>query len=209
MFTGIVKYLAKVRAIHASGSNLTFELSAPFKEDIQIDQSISHNGACLTVIEIVSSHLSEETVYKVTAVDETLKKTNLGKVKEGDTLNLELSMKSGDMVDGHYVQGHVDTIGEVLEVKDVAGSWLFEFSFPSKFAHLLVDKGSICINGVSLTVIEASKDTFSVTIIPYTFEHTNFKHLMKGDIVNLEFDMIGKYLARYIDLYKDRIIQHT
>ncbi|MEO0895034.1 MAG: riboflavin synthase [Bacteroidota bacterium] len=197
MFTGIVKFLGDITSVEEEGTNKTFTLEALFDEDIHEDQSISHNGVCLTVTDIQKQ--AQKSVYKVTAVDETLKKTSLGDWKQGDRVNLELCMKVGERLDGHFVQGHVDTVGKVEEVKDVDGSWMYTFSYPSEHAHLLVDKGSVTINGVSLTVVDAQKDRFNVTIIPYTYEHTNFHRLQKGDLVNLEFDVLGKYIYRMME----------
>lgn len=197
MFTGIVKFQGEIKSISSEGSNKTFELEAPFDEAIHEDQSIAHNGVCLTVTGVKQDKSMAR--YKVTAVDETLKKSNLGKLSVGDRINLELCMQAGERLDGHFVQGHVDSVGIVEEIRDVDGSWMFRFSFEPRFAHLLVDKGSITINGVSLTVVEAGKDYFTVTIIPYTFEHTNFHRLKKGDQVNLEFDILGKYISKLME----------
>jgi riboflavin synthase len=195
MFTGIIEMLAKVEAVESEGSNRTFTLLAPFDEPIQVDQSIAHDGACLTVTAVLETE-EAGTRYTVTAIDETLKKTRLGSWQVGTQVNLERSMRIGQRLDGHFVQGHVDTVGEVLEVSDVDGSWLYRFRFPEGFHHLLVDKGSVTINGTSLTVVEAAPDTFSVAIIPYTYAHTNFHQLQAGDRVNLEFDVLGKYIAK-------------
>ncbi len=206
MFTGIIRHIGEVLAISSSGTNLVFEISAPFTEAIQVDQSISHNGTCLTVTSVKKSGGEQETntIYTITAVAETLEKTNLSKWKVGDKINLELSMKPGDRLDGHFVQGHVDAVAKVTNVKDLDGSWFYEFTYKKEFAHLLVNKGSITINGVSLTIIHTDMTSFSVTIIPYTYEHTNFPYIEMGDLVNVEFDMIGKYLARYISLYSEK-----
>lgn len=195
MFTGIVKHLGEVYSVADQGTGKVFEIFASFDEAIQVDQSIAHQGVCLTVSEILIS-TEKGTQYKVVAVEETLQKTNLNSWKAGDQLNLELCLKVGDRLDGHFVQGHVDTVGRVEEILDRDGSWLFKFSYPEEFAHLLVDKGSICINGTSLTVIDAGRDYFTITIIPYTYEHTSFKDLKVGDPINLEFDILGKYFLR-------------
>lgn len=195
MFTGIIKYLGEVKEIKEAGSNRNFALEAPFDEAIHEDQSISHNGVCLTVTD-VKQESDHKALYQVTAVDETLKKTNLARWKPGDKVNLELCMQVGDRLDGHFVQGHVDSVGEVEEVREVDGSWMYRFGFDTSFSHLLVDKGSVTINGVSLTVVEAGKDYFTITIIPYTYEHTNFHSLKVGDKVNLEFDVLGKYIHK-------------
>lgn len=198
MFTGIIEQTHRILDIQKDGGNVNFLLTSPILGELKIDQSIAHNGVCLTVTEI------EEKGYWVTAVDETLKKTNLGNWKVGERINIERSLKAGDRLDGHMVQGHVDTIAICKERKEVDGSWLFHFEYPSKHNRLLVDKGSVCINGVSLTVIEARANAFSVTIIPYTYEFTNFSDLMPGDEVNIEFDILGKYIQRMITPYLER-----
>lgn len=195
MFTGIVKGLGKIKEVSQNGTNQTFHIEAAFEEPIQVDQSIAHDGVCLTV-EDISQQTDQQAQYQVTAVQETLEKTNLGTWKVGHEVNLELCMRMGDRLDGHFVQGHVDTTGMVKKVETRAGSWMYAISFPPTFSHLLVDKGSVTVNGVSLTVVHAGADFFSITIIPFTFEHTNFKHLREGDTVNLEFDVLGKYIDR-------------
>ncbi len=169
------------------------------KNLIKVDQSIAHNGVCLTVTEI-KEQSSDKAIYSVTAVEETLTKTNLGEWKPGRKVNTELCMRVGDRLDGHFVQGHVDAVGIVKSVEERDGSWMYHFSFAPQFAYLLVDKGSITINGVSLTVVKAGKDDFSVTIIPYTYEYTNFHELQPGDQVNLEFDILGKYIHRIMEV---------
>lgn len=195
MFTGIIEDLGKVTHIDKEGSNIHFTIAAPLAKELKIDQSVSHNGVCLTVVDL------KEEAYVVTAIEETLKKTNLGDLVEGSFVNLERSMMPKGRLDGHMVQGHVDTTGTCLDIKVLDGSWYYKFSFPSENQHLLVDKGSICVNGVSLTLIDPDESTFSVAIIPYTYEHTTFKAIKEGDRINLEFDIIGKYLARYAKLY--------
>jgi riboflavin synthase len=189
MFTGIIEATGTVRAIRRDGSNIHFEISAPFLSELKIDQSVAHNGACLTVVK-----LSADT-YTVTAIDETLKKTSLGEWIVGAEVNLERCMILGGRLDGHIVQGHVDLVGTCTSVKDENGSWLFAFEYDKNSGHVTVPKGSICANGVSLTVVDSSPGKFSVAIIPYTYEHTSFKHLKAGAKVNLEFDVIGKYVA--------------
>ncbi|MEM0998885.1 MAG: riboflavin synthase [Bacteroidota bacterium] len=196
MFTGIIESIGTVEDVRSEGSNVVFRFATELDEPIRVDQSISHNGACLTVTDIFENVPAGRKEYTVVAVDETLKKTNLGRLKPGDEVNVERCMKVGQRLDGHFVQGHVDTVGTVEEVKEVDGSWMYHFSFPEEFAKLLVDKGSVCVNGVSLTVVDAEKDQFSVTIIPYTYAHTNFRKLQAGDAVNLEFDILGKYLLK-------------
>ena len=190
MFTGIIEGLGEVKAIEKEGTNVHFTLSCDFTNELKIDQSVAHNGACLTVVKI------EDENYTVTAIDETLKRTNLGDWKKGTVVNLERCMKMNGRLDGHIVQGHVDTLGTCEKVKEIDGSWEFKFAYNSD--DVTVPKGSITINGVSLTVVESEDNYFTVHIIPYTYEHTNFKNLKKGDHVNLEFDIIGKYVARLI-----------
>lgn len=189
MFTGIIEATGLVRAMRRSGSNVDFDIAAPFLSELKIDQSVSHNGACLTVVEISADH------YTVTAIDETLKKTNLGDLLPGAEVNLERCMILGGRLDGHIVQGHVDLVGICTSVENQNGSWLYAFEYDAKSGNVTVGKGSICVNGVSLTVVDSSPGKFSVAIIPYTYEHTTFKHLQKGHRVNLEFDILGKYVA--------------
>ncbi len=169
-------------------------IKSSFTQELKIDQSISHNGACLTVVEIKGNE------YEVIAVEETIIKTNLGKQKIGNELNLERSMKLGERLDGHIVQGHVDETATCTRIDDKDGSWLFTFEYNSSSSNITVEKGSVCVNGVSLTIVESGKNYFSVAIIPYTFEHTNFHSLKTGDVVNLEFDVIGKYIARSLEM---------
>jgi riboflavin synthase len=193
MFSGIVEVLGTVVKTIKDNDNLHIYVQAPFINELKVDQSISHNGVCLTVTEIFEDN------YCVTAVKETLTKTNLDRIKNGDKINLERCVRLNDRLDGHIVQGHVDTTGECTEVLDQNGSWLFTFNFPRENKNLIVDKGSVCVNGVSLTVVNPGSDFFSVAIIPYTYQHTNFHLLKKGDRVNIEFDIIGKYLSRYME----------
>lgn len=169
-------------------------MHSPLTGQLKIDQSLAHNGVCLTVV-----HIDGE-LYTVTAVAETLAKTNLGKWKVGDKVNLERALKLGDRLDGHFVQGHADATATCTEKQTLDGSWLFRFSFPAKFGALVIEKGSICINGVSLTVFNTGANECTVTIIPYTYEHTNFGRLQQGDDVNIEFDVLGKYLLRQQEL---------
>ncbi len=196
MFTGIIETLGTVKSIEKDRSNVHFTIESPISSELKIDQSLSHNGACLTVVGLAAGS------HRVTAVEETLRRTNLGQWKEGTLVNLERCLAMGGRLDGHMVQGHVDTIAECTEVLDMNGSWRFTFRYQPTPEHLLVDKGSICLNGVSLTVVEPRDDLFSVAIVPYTWEHTNFKTLRPGDAVNVEFDIIGKYISRYLALYK-------
>ncbi len=192
MFTGIVEAIGIVKQVEKKYSNLRLTIQAPFTHELKIDQSISHNGACLTVITI---HGDE---YEVTAVEETLLKTNLEILKQGDKINLERCLKLGDRLDGHLVQGHVDETAVCKKIEDKNGSWLFAFEYTASSSNITVEKGSVCVNGVSLTVVESGKNWFSVAVIPYTFEHTNFHALQTGDLVNLEFDMVGKYISKLI-----------
>ncbi len=194
MFTGIIETMAKVQNIVAEGSNLHFTIESPITSELKVDQSVAHNGVCLTVTNISGN------TYKVTAVAETLAKTSLGSWAVGDKLNIERALRVGDRLDGHFVQGHVDGTATCILKQTLDGSWLFRFRFPAAFAPLIIEKGSICINGVSLTIFNISRDEFTVTIIPYTFEHTNFGTLATGDTVNIEFDVLGKYSQRRLDL---------
>ena len=195
MFTGIIEQLGQVKNIVQDQSNIHFTISSSLSEQLKIDQSVAHNGVCLTVVELTAND------YVVTAIAETMQLTNLENLKIGDYINLERAAVQHSRLDGHIVQGHVDTMGKVIDIKEAAGSWYFSFEYPSEFAHLLVNKGSICINGVSLTLVNPDNNSFSVAIIPYTYEQTVFKHFKIGDAVNLEFDIIGKYIARYAKLY--------
>lgn len=196
MFTGIIETLGEVVSTSAQGSNITFRFRAVLDEPIRIDQSIAHNGVCLTVTEIFTQSDNGLKEYTVVAVDETLRKTNLGSLQPGDPVNVERCLRVGQRLDGHFVQGHVDTVGHVTAIEVLDGSWNYHFAFPESYSGLLVDKGSVCVNGVSLTVVESAKGTFSVTIIPYTFEHTNFHAFRVGSPVNLEFDILGKYFLK-------------
>lgn len=196
MFTGIIESLAEVVAVTPQGSNLEFRFKGILDEPIKVDQSIAHNGVCLTVTQVFQNEPEGTKEYAVVAVDETLKKTNLGTLGAGNVVNLERCLKLGQRLDGHFVQGHVDTTGVVEKIETLDGSWNFHFRFPDEFSGLIVDKGSICVNGTSLTVVQSGRGSFSVTIIPYTFEHTNFHTLKSGDKVNLEFDILGKYFLK-------------
>lgn len=190
MFTGIIEATGKILSVEKDRNNLILEISAPFIQEIKVDQSIAHNGVCLTVEKI-----SNQNTYFVSAIDETLQKTNLNDLKKGDEVNLERCMQMGGRLDGHIVQGHVDGIGVCTEIIDFNGSKEFVFEYESK-EHITVSKGSITVNGISLTVVQSEKNKFSVAIIPYTLENTNFKNLKVGQKVNLEFDIIGKYVQR-------------
>lgn len=192
MFTGIIETLAKVEKIENEKSNIHFTFSSSITNELKIDQSVSHNGVCLTVVKINGDQ------YTVTAIHETLKRTNLGELQVGSLVNLERCMPANGRFDGHIVQGHVDTTATCKEVNDLKGSWEFVFEHEKSNTNITVEKGSITINGVSLTVVKSTDTTFSVHIIPYTFEHTNFKSFTPGTHVNLEFDIVGKYVARLL-----------
>lgn len=193
MFTGIIETMGKVSRLTAEGTNLRIRIQSSLAPELKVDQSVAHNGVCLTVVHV------ERDEYDVVAVEETLRKTDLGHWAVGSLVNLERCMKLGDRLDGHIVQGHVDTTGKVSGVEERQGSWNFHFTYDANCGHMTVPKGSICVNGVSLTVVDSGPGFFSVTIIPYTYEHTVFSCLKPGDAVNLEFDILGKYIARLMD----------
>jgi riboflavin synthase len=192
MFTGIIEAMGEVRSVQRTGGNVDLIVQAEMAAELRIDQSVAHNGVCLTVVELWPGNPGS---YRVTAVEETLRRTNLGTLKPGDRVNLERCLRVGDRLDGHMVQGHVDTVTQCSEVVELDGSWRFDFHLPEP-RTLLVQKGSVCINGVSLTVAELSDTHFSVAIIPYTYAHTTFAQLQAGYAVNIEFDILGKYVQR-------------
>ena len=194
MFTGIIETTGLVKQVISNGSNKTFWLESSISSRLKEDQSISHSGVCLTIEEV------KENTHRITAIDETLQKTNLGNWKEGTLVNLERCLQLNDRLDGHLVQGHVDTTATCIQRIEKTGSWEFVFSFPKKFAELVIEKGSICVNGISLTAFHVKRKRFTVAIVPFTFAHTNIKEVKEGDPVNLEFDMIGKYLLRRLSL---------
>lgn len=196
MFTGIIEAPGKIVSIREEGTNKRFTMESPISSELKIDQSVSHDGVCLTVVAVQGNQ------HQVVAVDETLQRSNFNSKKEGDTINLERSVAMNARMDGHIVQGHVDGTAIVKKIEAKNGSWIFYFDINKKEAMLLVDKGSVAINGVSLTVIKPGKKKFSVAIIPYTFEHTSFGRLQEGEAVNIEFDIIGKYVRRMIELRK-------
>jgi riboflavin synthase len=190
MFTGIIENTGIIKELFNNGSNKTYWISSPISNELKVDQSLSHNGVCLTVEEV------NDGMHRVTAIEETLLKTDLTNWKAGTVINLERCMLLDGRIDGHIVQGHVDGIATCIDVVEKKGSWEFSFQFDIQFAKYIIEKGSITINGISLTLFNIGTDTFTVAIIPYTFEHTNMKTIKKGDLVNLEFDMIGKYINR-------------
>lgn len=194
MFSGIIKCLGKIETITDFGSSKSFVISSSISDSLSIDQSIAHDGVCLTVVKL------EHGAHVVEVIQETLSKTAMGTYKEGQMINLEKSISAQTLLDGHLVQGHVDTTVTCTHISDLTGSWKFTFDLPNDFASLLIPQGSICINGVSLTVSSLSQTQFSVSVIPYTFNHTNFQYLKIGDAVNVEFDLIGKYIIRQMEL---------
>ena len=196
MFTGIIESTAIVKKVISNGSNKIFWVESAISSRLKTDQSVSHSGVCLTIEEV------KENTHRVTAIDETLQKTNLGNWKEGSLVNLERCLQLHDRLDGHLVQGHIDTTATCIKRKEKTGSWEFEFAFPKKFAELVIEKGSITVNGISLTAFHVKRKSFTVAIVPFTFEHTNIRELQEADLVNLEFDMIGKYLLRRLSLSK-------
>lgn len=196
MFTGIIETLGTIQDIQKENNNIHFTVSSILSHELKIDQSVAHNGVCLTVVAIQNEN------YTVTAIKETLGKTNLGDWKVGDTVNLERAMKLGDRLDGHIVQGHVDQIGVCKNIEDAQGSIYFTFEYDRNLNNITIEKGSITVNGVSLTVVNSKENEFTVAIIPYTLEHTNFKDFKIGTNINLEFDVVGKYVARLHGLRK-------
>lgn len=196
MFTGIIEGLGTLQKIEKEGTNVHLTFESAISKELKIDQSIAHNGVCLTVVaQVGNTHL-------VTAIEETLVRSNIGDLEVGDKVNLERAMMANARLDGHIVQGHVDATGTCVEVNEVDGSWYYTFEYEPTIGHILVDKGSVCINGTSLTVVNPEGRRFSVAIIPYTYEHTNFHTIKVGDTINLEFDIIGKYIARYMQAYQ-------
>lgn len=194
MFTGIIEELGEVKRLEKQDGNLNITIQAMMAPELKIDQSVAHNGVCLTVVDIKGDQ------YTVTAIAETLDKSNLGDLKEKDEVNLERGMKLGARLDGHIVQGHVDQTAECTNIEEKNGSWVYTFEYDPHLENLTIEKGSITVNGVSLTVVNSKKNAFSVAIIPFTYEHTNFKHFKKGTVVNLEFDVIGKYVKKLTQL---------
>ena len=193
MFTGIIEDLGILKKIEKEEGNINFYFKSKLTQELKIDQSLSHNGVCLTVVSV------DNDIYKVTAIKETLDKSNLGELKVNSIVNLERAMKRNGRLDGHYVQGHVDQIAKCLNVKETDGSWYYEFEYDNTLNNITIEKGSIAVNGVSLTVIDSKLNGFSVAVIPYTYNNTNFKKIQRGDNVNIEFDMIGKYISKLMD----------
>ena len=193
MFTGIIESLGTVKEVRQDQDNLHLTISSTITSELKIDQSVAHNGICLTVVAL------EADAYTVTAIRETIEKTNIGDWKKGNAVNLERAMKLGDRLDGHIVQGHVDQTGICKSVENANGSWYYTFEYDENFSNITIEKGSITVNGVSLTVFNSEDDGFRVTIIPYTYEHTNMHTLQTGDTVNVEFDVIGKYVNRHME----------
>ncbi|MGX1927973.1 riboflavin synthase [Flagellimonas sp. 2504JD4-2] len=194
MFTGIIETLGKVAKLENEGGNLHITITSKITEELKIDQSVAHNGVCLTVVAIGNDS------YTVTAIEETLDKSSLGDLQVGDLVNLERAMTLGARLDGHIVQGHVDQTANCISVEEKDGSWIYGFAYDSKLNNVTIEKGSITVDGVSLTVVDSKKDSFSVAIIPYTHEHTRFHSYKEGTRVNLEFDVIGKYVARLLEI---------
>ena len=195
MFTGIIEGFGKLIDLEKDQENLHLYLESSLTKELKIDQSLAHNGVCLTIVETKADR------YKVTAIQETLEKSNLGELKEGDLVNLERAMIMNNRLDGHIVQGHVDQVGFCTGVDFRGGSWFFDFEYGKYQKNITIEKGSICVNGVSLTVVNSGLNNFSVALIPYTYEHTNFHMIQKGDSVNLEFDMIGKYISKLHEMH--------
>jgi len=195
MFTGIIETTGTIELIEQNGTNLSFWIKSSFSDELKVDQSVSHDGVCLTVEKISGNK------HLVTAIDETLQKTNLRYWKMNDDVNLERCMQLNARVDGHMVQGHVDTTAFCIDVEEKNGSWEYYFQFPPEYAHLLIEKGSVCLNGISLTVFDIVMNSFKVAIIPYTYQHTNMRNIKNGAVVNIEFDVIGKYLARFREVF--------
>ncbi len=193
MFTGIIETVGTVVSIKEQGSNTHFGIESDISRELKIDQSVSHNGVCLTVVNLTNNG------HEVVAVKETILKSNLGAIRAGDKVNLERCMLNNGRFDGHIVQGHVDQIGTLKSIKDEGGSWLFEFEYDPSSGNITVEKGSISVNGVSLTCFNCTEKNFAIAVIPFTYQHTNFNLLRKGDTVNLEFDIIGKYVKRLLN----------
>ncbi|MEO7768173.1 MAG: riboflavin synthase [Ferruginibacter sp.] len=194
MFTGIIEEKGIIKKIITSGTNKSFWIASPLSKHLKIDQSVAHNGVCLTVEEV------ENQQHKITAIEETLKKTTLNNWEKDTVINIERCLPMNGRLDGHIVQGHVDAVARCIKIVGKDGSWEFSFQFDKKFAELVIEKGSISLNGISLTIFNLKEDQFTVAIIPYTYEHTNMQYLRAGDEINIEFDMIGKYVTRFLQI---------
>ena len=195
MFTGIIETTGKINSLEANGSNLSFWISSTISQQLKVNQSISHDGVCLTIEKISGNK------HFVTAIEETLSKTTLGNWKEGHQINLEQCMQVNGRLDGHLVQGHVDAVATCIDVLEKKGSWEYRFQIPAEFTHLIIEKGSVCINGISLTAFDIKLNSFRVAVIPYTYKHTNIQYMRNDLTVNVEFDIIGKYLARFHEVF--------
>jgi riboflavin synthase len=199
MFTGIIEATGKINSIETNGTNKSFWITSAISNELKIDQSVSHSGVCLTVDAIA------ENMHRVTAIDETLSKTTFNYLEENDIINLERCMQMNGRLDGHIVQGHVDAVATCIDVEEKNGSWEFRFQFPPEFAHLIIEKGSVCLNGISLTAFDIKFNSFKVAIIPFTYQHTNINSIKKNSTVNIEFDILGKYLARFREVFTEPV----
>jgi riboflavin synthase len=202
MFTGIIEATGKINSIEKNGTNKSFWVTSAISNELKIDQSVSHNGVCLTV------DATADNMHRVTAIEETLSKTTFDHLKENDAINLERCMQMNGRLDGHIVQGHVDAVATCIGVEEKNGSWEFLFQFPAEFAHLVIEKGSVCLNGISLTAFDIKFNSFKVAIIPFTYQHTNINSIKKNSTVNIEFDIIGKYLARFRELFTKPVLEN-
>lgn len=198
MFTGIIKHIGKIHSVKKNKDNLVLTIESEIARDVNPDDSVAHNGVCLTVTAGFAKS------YTVTVIEETLSKTNLGNLKKGDSINLEKALGAADMLHGHLVQGHIDGTVECIKILEKKGSWVYRFSYPAKYGNLLIPKGSVCLNGVSLTISNLKKKYFEVSIIPHTYSNTTFQFIQIGDLINIEYDLIGKYLQRYLKSIKKR-----
>jgi riboflavin synthase len=195
MFTGIIETTGKINSVETNGSNKTFWIASPVSNELKVDQSVSHDGVCLTVEEVADN------MHRVTAIEETLSKSALNNWKKNDVINLERCMQMNGRLDGHIVQGHVDAVATCIGVEEKNGSWEYIFQIPAEFTHLIIEKGSVCLNGISLTAFDIKFNSFKVAIIPFTYQHTNINSVWKNSVVNIEFDIIGKYLARFREVF--------
>jgi len=198
MFTGIIETTGKINSVETNGSNKTFWIVSPVSNELKVDQSVSHDGVCLTVEEVANN------MHRVTAIEETLSKSAINNWKKNDTINLERCMQMNGRLDGHIVQGHVDAVATCIGVEEKNGSWEYIFQVPAEFTHLIIEKGSVCLNGISLTAFDIKFNSFKVAIIPFTYQHTNINSVRKHSMVNIEFDIIGKYLARFREVFVNK-----